>query len=99
LLQFAASLTSSLEYILLGFAPVLIGLLAVIALPGLFAATQPWPQALGLLAGQIVLVSAPVWLLRKRLHPAAVRVEPAAADSGAQPLAADAAVAAIIIGR
>lgn len=98
LLQFAASLTSSLEYILLGFAPVLIGLLAVIALPGLFAATQPLPQALGLLAGQVVLVSAPVWLLRKRLYPAAVH-------AWSQPLpiparsrwAADAAVAAIIV--
>jgi hypothetical protein len=72
LLQFARSLQSSLEYIVLGFGPVLIGLAACIALPGLFAATQPWPQALGLLAGQTVLASAPAWLLRKRLHPAAV---------------------------
>jgi hypothetical protein len=99
LLQFATSLISSLEYILLGFGPVLIGLLAVIALPGLFAATQPWPEALGLVAGQIVLLSAPVWLLRKRLHPAAVH-----AWSQTLPIPArsrwraDAAVAALIIG-
>lgn len=72
LLQFAVSLRSSLEYILLGFAPVIFGLFACVALPGLFAATQPWPQALGLLGGQVLLASAPVWLLRKRLHPAAV---------------------------
>lgn len=74
LLQFTVSLRSSLEYILLGFAPVIFGLLACIALPGLFAATQPWPEALGLFAGQVLLASAPVWLLRKRLHPAAVLI-------------------------
>jgi hypothetical protein len=72
LLRFAASLRSSLEYILLGFAPVLIGLVACVALPGLLAATQPWPRALGLFAGQTLLASAPVWLLRKRLLPADV---------------------------
>jgi hypothetical protein len=72
LLQFAASLKSSLEYIVLAFAPVLLGFFACIALPGLFAATRPWPEALGLFAGQTLLASAPVWLLRKRLHPAAV---------------------------
>ncbi|MYM69640.1 hypothetical protein GTP45_22740 [Pseudoduganella sp. FT55W] len=99
LLQFAASLTSSLEYILLGFGPVLIGLLAVIALPGMFAATQPWPEALGLVAGQVVLISAPAWLLRKRLHPAAVH-----AWSQTLPIPArsrwlaDAAVAALMVG-
>ncbi|MRW90386.1 hypothetical protein GJ699_10345 [Duganella sp. FT80W] len=72
LLQFVASLQSSLEYILLAFAPVMLGLFACIALPGLFAATLPWPQALGLFAAQTLLASAPVYLLRKRLHPAAV---------------------------
>lgn len=100
LLQFAVSLRSSLEYILLGFAPVIFGLFACVALPGLFAATQPWPQALGLLAGQVLLASAPVWLLRKRLHPAAVLLwsRPLPVPAGVRWLA-DAAVAAMIVGR
>ncbi|NVM77031.1 hypothetical protein FHW83_002832 [Duganella sp. SG902] len=99
LLQFARSLQSSLEYILLGFGPVLVGLLAVIALPGMFAATRPWPEALALFAGQTVLASLPVWLLRKRLHPAAVL-----AWSRPLPIStrgkwgADAAVAGMIVG-
>ena len=99
LLRFAASLQSSLEIILLGFAPVLLGLIACIALPGLLAATQPWPQALALFAGQVLVASAPVWLLRKRLHPAEVLV-------WSRPLPipprqrwiADAAVAGMIVG-
>lgn len=99
LLQFVASLQSSLEYILLAFAPVLLGLLACIALPGLFAATRPWPQALGLFCGQTLLASAPVWLLRKRLYPAAVlawtRPLPVAARHR---WLADAAVAALVVG-
>lgn len=72
LLQFAASLRSSLEIITLAFAPVLLGLLAFLALPGLYAATQPWPQATGLLMAQSLLACLPVWLLRKRLLPAEV---------------------------
>ncbi|MYM98126.1 hypothetical protein [Duganella vulcania] len=72
MLQFAVSFKSSLEYILLGFGQVLVGLVACLALPGLFAATRPWPQALGLFAGQALIASAPVWLLRKRLLPAQV---------------------------
>ena len=99
LLQFARSLQSSLEYILLGFGTVLVGLLAVVALPGMFAATQPWPQALSLLAGQTLLISAPVWLLRKRLLPADVlawsRPLPIAARSQ---WAANAVVAGMIVG-
>jgi hypothetical protein len=99
LLQFAASLQSSLEIILLGFAPVVLGLIACIALPGLLAATRPWPQALALFAGQAMLASAPVWLLRKRLHPAQVLL-------WSRPLpipprrrwGADAAVAGMIVG-
>ncbi|MCU6500721.1 hypothetical protein LPN04_23255 [Rugamonas sp. A1-17] len=72
MLQFAVSFKSSLEYILLGFGQVLVGLVACLALPGLFAATRPWPQALGLFAGQALIASVPVWLLRKRLLPAQV---------------------------
>ena len=69
MLQFVASFASSLGYIMLGFGQVLVGLIACLALPGLFAATRPWPQALGLFAGQALVASAPVWLLRKRLLP------------------------------
>ncbi|WP_373989599.1 hypothetical protein [Duganella sp. BuS-21] len=99
LLQFVSSLKSSLEYILLGFGPVLFGLLAVIALPGLFAATRPWPEALGLVAGQVLLGSAPVWLLRKRLLPAAVLQWSYPLPIGARRMwGADAAVAAMIVG-
>ncbi|MYM32846.1 hypothetical protein GTP38_00590 [Duganella sp. FT94W] len=99
LLQFAVSLRSSLEYILLGFAPVIFGLFACVALPGLFAATQPWPQALGWLAGQVLLASAPVWLLRKRLLPAAVLLwsRPLPVPARLRWLA-DAAVAGMIVG-
>jgi len=71
LLHFAATLRSSLEYILLAFAPMMVGLIACLALPGLLAATRPWAEALALIAGQVLLASAPVYLLRKRLHPAA----------------------------
>ncbi len=74
LLRIMPSLTSSLEIILFGFAPVVVGLLACIALPGLFAATLAWPQALALLAAQVLVATAPVWLLRKHLHPAEVTV-------------------------
>ncbi|MBV7538080.1 hypothetical protein KW842_20105 [Duganella sp. sic0402] len=99
LLQFATSLQSSFEYILLAFAPVILGLLACIALPGLLAATQPWPEALGLFAGQTILASAPVWLLRKRLHPAAVLLwtRPLPVPARDRWLA-DAAVAGMIVG-
>ncbi|MFS2137201.1 hypothetical protein [Duganella sp. Dugasp56] len=99
LVRFAASLQSSLEYILLGFAPVMIGLIACVALPGLFAATQPWPQALGLFAGQTLLASAPVWLLRKRLLPADVLLwsRPLPIPPRAQ-WGANAAVAGMLVG-
>jgi len=99
LLQFALSLRSSLEYILLAFGPVMIGLLAVIALPGLFAAAQPWPEALALFAGQTLLGTALVWLLRKRLLPAAVALwsRPLPLTPRSKWLA-DAAVAGLIVG-
>lgn len=69
LLQFLASFKSSLEITLIVFAPVLLGLLAFIALPGLYAATLAWPAAAGLVLAQALLGAAPVWLLRKRLLP------------------------------
>jgi hypothetical protein len=70
LLQFAASLASSMEILVFLAGPVLLGLLSVIALPGFLAANQPWPAALGIIVTQTVLTCLPAWLLRKRLLPA-----------------------------
>lgn len=99
LLRILPSLFSSLEIIVLGFAPVLFGLLACIALPGLFAATLPWPRALALLAVQVLVATIPLWLLRTHLHPADVTLW-----SRTLPISprlrwsADALVAGIIVG-
>ena len=99
LLRILPSLSSSLEIILFGFAPVGIGLLACIALPGLFAATRPWPQALALLAAQILVTAAPVWLMRKHLHPAEVTLWSRTLPISPQlRWAADAMAAGIIVG-
>ena len=99
LLRIIPSLSSSLEIILVGFAPMVIGLLACIALPGLLAATLPWPEALALVLAQVLVATAPVWLMRKRLHPAEVTLW-----SRTLPISprlrwtADAMVAGIIVG-
>ena len=99
LVQLIASAARSLEIVLLAFAPVMLGLLACIALPSLLAPTLPWWQAIGLVAAQTLLVAAPVWLLRQRLHPLEV-----ARWSRALPVAprrqwwAEAAVAGLVIG-
>jgi len=70
LLQFAASLASSMEILVFLAGPVLLGLLSVIALPGFLVVTLPWPAALGLLGAQVLFTCLPAWLLRKRLLPA-----------------------------
>ena len=70
LLQFAASLTSSMEIAFFLAGPVLLGLLSVIALPGFLAMTLPWPAALAIIGTQTLLTCLPAWLLRKRLLPA-----------------------------
>jgi hypothetical protein len=99
LVQLIASVAKSLEIVLLAFAPVMLGLLACIALPSLLAPTLPWWQAIGLIAAQTVLVAAPVWLLRHRLHPLDV-----ARWSRALPVAprqqwwAEGAVAGMVVG-
>ena len=72
LLQFAASLASSMEILVFLAGPVLLGLLSVIALPGFLAMSLPWPAALGLLGAQALLTCLPAWLLRKRLLPAPI---------------------------
>ncbi|MRV71031.1 hypothetical protein GJ700_04755 [Duganella sp. FT92W] len=69
LLAFLASLTNSIEILLLVFSNVLLGLCAVIAFPGMLAVTLDWPVMLAVLAGQTLLIATPAWLLRQRLHP------------------------------
>ena len=99
LVQFIASVVNSLEMVLLAFAPVMLGLFACIALPGLLAPTLPWFEALGLLVAQILLVAAPVWLLRQRLHPLDVaRWSRALPISSRQQWQAEASVAGLIVG-
>ena len=71
LLAFLASLKNSMEVLVLVFSNVLLGLCAVIAFPGMLAATLAWPAMLAVLAGQILLIATPAWLLRQRLHPRA----------------------------
>jgi len=68
--QFIASVVNSLEIVGLVFAPVLIGLLAFLSMPVMMATAHGTLVALGAIAGQALLVAAPVILLRKRLHPA-----------------------------
>lgn len=72
LLQFAASLASSMEILVFLAGPVLLGLLSVIALPGFLAMSLPWPAALGVVSGQALLTCLPAWMLRKRLLPASI---------------------------
>lgn len=99
LVQLIASVASSLEIVLLAFAPVMLGLIACIALPSLLAPTLPWWQAIGLIAAQMLLVAAPVWLLRHRLHPAdVVRWSRALPVAPRQQWRAEAAVAGLVIG-
>src|SRR5476651_2203254 len=98
LLHVVASLKSSAEIIMFGFGPVLLGLFACLALPGLIAPTLAWPQALALIAAQVLVAALPALLLRKRLHPADVlqwsRPLPIAPALRWQ---ADAAVAAVLM--
>lgn len=99
LVQFIASVVNSLEMVLLAFAPVMLGLFECIALPGLLAPTLPWFEAVGLLLAQILLVAAPVWLLRQRLHPLDVaRWSRALPISSRQQWQAEASVAGLIVG-
>jgi hypothetical protein len=99
LLQLIASVISSLEIVLVIFAPVLLGLIAFIALPGLYAATLAWPRAIALVLLQSLLCTLPVWLLRKRVLPLDVLawLRPLPVPPRAQ-LRANIAVAGILVG-
>lgn len=68
--QFLASMVNSLEILGLVFAPVMLGLLAFLAMPVMLSVTHGAAIALAAITGQAVLVALPVLLLRKRLHPA-----------------------------
>ncbi|XLZ68961.1 hypothetical protein ABT364_20770 [Massilia sp. SR12] len=68
--QFLSSIVNSLEILGLVFAPVILGLLAFLSMPVMMAASRGTASALAAVAGQALLVALPVFLLRKRLHPA-----------------------------
>jgi hypothetical protein len=72
LMELAASLRGSGQILVVLFAPVLVGLLALAALPPLYAATLPFPSACGLVLAHALVMASPVLLLRQRLMPAAV---------------------------
>jgi hypothetical protein len=67
--QFAASVKSGAEIVLIIFAQVLVGLFALIALPPMYAASLPLPQSIPLLAAHALAMTLPMWLLRKRVLP------------------------------
>ena len=67
--RFAASLRGSAEIILLVFTHAMVGLLALAALPPMYASSLPLPQALALQAAYALLMTAPLALLRKRVLP------------------------------
>ncbi|MES3021263.1 MAG: hypothetical protein V4857_06715 [Pseudomonadota bacterium] len=72
LAQFVESLKSSAYIIVLGFGQLLIGLVAFVALPPMYAASLPVVHALPLLAAHALVMCIPLWLLRERLLPQAV---------------------------
>jgi hypothetical protein len=72
LLQFAASLKSSGEILLLAGANIAVVLLALSAYPSMYAASLPPLQAIGVLLAHALAMSVPMALLRKRLLPADV---------------------------
>ena len=97
--QFAASLKSSAEIVLLVFAQVLVGLFALIALPPMFAASQSFPLSIALLAAHALAMTLPMVLLRKRVLPQDVaRWLHALPIAPRMQLAADALVAAMLAG-
>jgi hypothetical protein len=99
LAQLAASMRGSAEIVALLLGPALVGLLAVAALPPMVAASLPLPESIPLLAANAIALTAPLFLLRKRVLPLdvvqwlhALPVPPRVR------LAADALVAAVLSG-
>lgn len=97
--QFAASLKSSAEILLLVGANVFIGLLAMSAFPAMYAVTLPPLQAVAVLLAHGVIMAAPVALLRKRVLPAdVVRWAHSLPISPSKQLRAEAVVAGLLVG-
>ena len=97
--QFAASLRSSAEILVLVGTQVLIGLLGLSAFPSMYAASQPLSRALPLLLLHALLMTIPLALLRKRVLPAdVVQWSHRLPLPGAVRLRADAIVAGLMVG-
>ncbi len=97
--QFAASLKSSAEILLLAGANVLIGLAALSAFPPMYAMSLPPLEAAGLLLLHAVAMTIPVALLRKRVLPAdVVRWAHRLPIPARVQLRADAVVAGMLVG-
>lgn len=96
--QFVASARSWSELVLVLFGPVLAGLFAMVALPPMYAASQPAGEAAGLLLVHALMMTIPAWLLRKRVLPRdTAQWLHALPVPGRLQLLADLAVAATII--
>jgi hypothetical protein len=99
LTNFIASLKSSGEIILLVFGQVLIGVLALIAMPPMAASALPPLQSIPLLFAHGVAMSLPMFLLRRRVLPQdVVRALHPLPIPPRTALAADALVAAMLAG-
>jgi hypothetical protein len=97
--QFAASLKSSAEILVLVGANVVIGLLALSAFPAMYAVTLPPLQGAALLLAHAVAMAIPVALLRKRVLPAdVVRWTRRLPIPPAMQLRAEALVAGLLVG-
>ncbi len=97
--QFAASLKSSAEILLLVGANVFIGLLAMSAFPAMYAMTLPPLQAAAVLLAHAVIMAIPVALLRKRVLPAdVVRWTHSLPVPALMQLRAEAVVAGLLVG-
>ena len=97
--QFAASLKSSAEILILVGANVVIGLLALSAFPTMYAVTLPPLQAMGLLIAHALVMAIPVALLRKRVLPIdVVRWSHCLPIPWPVQLRADAMVAGLLVG-
>ncbi|MES2758862.1 MAG: hypothetical protein V4693_15920 [Pseudomonadota bacterium] len=99
LADFIASFKSSGEIVVLVFGQVLIGLFALIAMPPMAASALPFYQAIPLLLAHGVAMSAPLFLLRRRVLPQDVvhAMHPLPIPRSTA-LAADALVAAMLAG-
>lgn len=99
LVDFIASFKSSGEIVLLVFGQVLVGLFALIAMPPMAASALPFFQSVPLLFAHGLAMSAPLFLLRRRVLPRDVvrALHPLPIPARTE-LAADALVAGMLAG-